>query len=200
MTSTMSAETKQYLKEVNQQRPTVGQNLSPRERRVMTYTANGYTVAQTAQQMGLTVATVTRYRSRALAKLGARSITHAAIIAAQLGLVRDKDIEIPRELSTTIPRLSSHGQAAAQSQRSNAATLKDLSSREREVLILKANGKTSQQIATLLGIKKTTVTNHLTSIYRKLHAANETQACSIGIGIGEIGIHQIIIPDSRTSR
>ncbi len=73
-------------------------------------------------------------------------------------------------------------------------SLEDLSSREREVLILQANGNTRQQTADCLGIKRDTVSNHLTNIYRKLHATSGAQACSIALAIGEIGIHQIIIP------
>lgn len=69
-----------------------------------------------------------------------------------------------------------------------------LSKREREVLLLKANGNTRQHIASWLGITKGTVDDHLGSIYRKLHAANDVHAAAIGIAVGEIGLHEIIIP------
>lgn len=51
-----------------------------------------------------------------------------------------------------------------------------LTSRELEVLSLLPKGKKSSQIATELFVSEATVKTHLASIYRKLEAANRTEA------------------------
>lgn len=71
----------------------------------------------------------------------------------------------------------------------------ELTPREREVLILKANGNTNAQIATWLRIRADSVAVILTRTYNKLGAANAPQAVAIGIAVGEIGIHEIYILD-----
>lgn len=54
-----------------------------------------------------------------------------------------------------------------------------ISKREREVLSLVACGKTSQEISKDLYITKSTVKNHLLSIFQKLNARGQTNAVSI---------------------
>lgn len=51
-----------------------------------------------------------------------------------------------------------------------------LSAREREVLRVASDGLTNAQIAVVLGVTVHTVKFHLASIYRKLGAANRTDA------------------------
>ncbi len=51
-----------------------------------------------------------------------------------------------------------------------------LSAREREVLRVASSGLTNAQIAGVLGVTVHTVKFHLASIYRKLGAANRTDA------------------------
>lgn len=70
-----------------------------------------------------------------------------------------------------------------------------LKPREREILILKANGNTNAQIGAWLHIRPDVVAANLTRVYNKLGAANGVQAVAIGIAVGEIGIHEIYVLD-----
>jgi transcriptional regulator EpsA len=53
-----------------------------------------------------------------------------------------------------------------------------LSEREREIMAWIAEGKTNAEIGSILGISSFTVKNHVQSIFRKLGAANRTEAVS----------------------
>jgi DNA-binding NarL/FixJ family response regulator len=59
----------------------------------------------------------------------------------------------------------------------------DLTTREREVLDLLAEGASNQQIARSLGISRKTVQNHVSRILDKLQAADRTQAALRARGI-----------------
>ena len=59
-----------------------------------------------------------------------------------------------------------------------------LSPRELEVLHLMALGKTNQEIAEQLIVAAGTVKAHAASIYRKLEAANRTEAVSLARQLG----------------
>lgn len=59
----------------------------------------------------------------------------------------------------------------------------DLTTREREVLDLLAEGASNQQIARSLGISLKTVQNHVSRILDKLQAADRTQAALRARGI-----------------
>ena len=59
----------------------------------------------------------------------------------------------------------------------------DLTTREREVLDLLAEGESDQQIARSLGISLKTVQNHVSRILDKLQAADQTQAALRARGI-----------------
>ena len=59
----------------------------------------------------------------------------------------------------------------------------DLTTREREVLDLLAEGASNQQIARSLGISRKTVQNHASRILDKLQAADRTQAALRARGI-----------------
>jgi DNA-binding CsgD family transcriptional regulator/transcriptional regulator with GAF, ATPase, and Fis domain len=61
----------------------------------------------------------------------------------------------------------------------NDASLSVLSSREREIALLYASGKTSTEIAHELHISSTTVRNHLATIYRKLAINNKTELINL---------------------
>lgn len=62
-----------------------------------------------------------------------------------------------------------------------------LTSRELEVLTLLPKGQKTSQIATELFVSEATVKTHLASIYRKLHAANRTEAVVIALKHGLVG-------------
>jgi DNA-binding NarL/FixJ family response regulator len=61
-------------------------------------------------------------------------------------------------------------------ERSTPAPLERLSVREREVLILVAEGSANKQIARQLGISEKTVKGHLTNIFQALGVGDRTQA------------------------
>jgi len=62
------------------------------------------------------------------------------------------------------------------SARETAAPAEALSDREREVLLLVADGLANKQIARRLGISEKTVKAHLTSVFRQIGVTDRTQA------------------------
>ena len=79
-------------------------------------------------------------------------------------------------------------------------TDRPLTRRQREVLALAANGNTNQQIGNWLYITKDTVNSILGNAFRTLGATDRAQAVAIAIALGEIGIHQIVIPDQQREK
>ncbi len=63
--------------------------------------------------------------------------------------------------------------------RPTTATTEPLSEREREVLLLLAQGASNKDIAEKLFITEGTVKNHVSNILAKLQAENRTQAADI---------------------
>lgn len=62
----------------------------------------------------------------------------------------------------------------------------DLTDRELDVLVLLAMGKSNKDIAQILCIVNSTVKAHLTSIFKKLHVENRTQAAIKAKDVGII--------------
>jgi len=86
-----------------------------------------------------------------------------------------------------IPQLVLEGPAASQAEGTTGeGGAQALSRREREVLGLLASGLSNKEIARRLEVETVTVAVHLTSVYRKLGAANRTQAVRIAM---EQGLH-----------
>ncbi|MGV9588218.1 helix-turn-helix domain-containing protein [Streptomyces tendae] len=75
--------------------------------------------------------------------------------------------------------------------------MRNLTARQRQVLILAANGNTNAAIATWLGITATTVNEILGRAYTALGASDRAQAVAIALAVGEIGVQQIHIPDQQ---
>jgi DNA-binding CsgD family transcriptional regulator len=61
-----------------------------------------------------------------------------------------------------------------------------LSSREREVIVWAAQGKSAREVGKILGITKRTVDHHTQMVVRKLGAINKTQAVVLAIKYGII--------------
>lgn len=57
-------------------------------------------------------------------------------------------------------------------------TVPDLSPREREIVVWLCKGKSTADIATILGLKPPTVTTHIQRIYGKLHVHDRVSACA----------------------
>jgi DNA-binding NarL/FixJ family response regulator len=62
-----------------------------------------------------------------------------------------------------------------------------LSSREREVLVLLAEGRTNREIAAALSVTLATVKTHLVKIYAKLDASNRNEALGRAVALGLLG-------------
>ncbi len=69
-----------------------------------------------------------------------------------------------------------------------AASVAQLSSREKQILSYVAQGYTNKRIAIELGISEQTIKNHVTSVLRRLHANDRTEAVVIAIKQGLISI------------
>jgi two-component system, NarL family, response regulator DevR len=63
-----------------------------------------------------------------------------------------------------------------------------LTSREREVLVVAAEGLTARQIATRLGVRERTVTTHLARIYGKLGVGNRLAAIRMATQSGLVSV------------
>lgn len=72
-----------------------------------------------------------------------------------------------------------------------------LTRRQREVLLLAANGNSNAQIAIWRGVTAQSVAEILAAAYRRLGARDRAQAVAIGLAVGEIGVHEIHIPDRQ---
>ncbi|MFD9887823.1 response regulator transcription factor [Amycolatopsis sp. NPDC059027] len=68
--------------------------LTPREREVLCWIANGYTHSQTARRMGLSSATVDTYVKRIRAKLEVRNKAELTRKAMELGLVGQEPVSV----------------------------------------------------------------------------------------------------------
>ena len=78
-------------------------------------------------------------------------------------------------------RARRRGRAA---RRSTTATDELLTSREREVLVLLAEGRTNREIAAALSVTLATVKSHLVRIYAKLEADNRNEALGRAVALG----------------
>ena len=72
-----------------------------------------------------------------------------------------------------------------------------LTARQREVLLLAANGNSNAEIAAWRGVTAQSVAEILSAAYRRLGAADRAQAVAIALAVGELGVHQIHIPDQQ---
>lgn len=75
--------------------------------------------------------------------------------------------------------------------------MKGLTNRQREVLLLAANGNSNAEIAAWRGVTQQSVGEILTAAYRRLGARDRAQAVAIALAVGELGVHQIHIPDQQ---
>lgn len=69
-----------------------------------------------------------------------------------------------------------------------------LTTREKDALVLAANGKTNAAIARALGLNVETVKSRMQSILRKLRASDRTQAVAVALRLGVLSMDDIAIP------
>lgn len=77
--------------------------------------------------------------------------------------------------------------------------IRNLTRRQREVLLLAANGNTNAAIAAWLGVTPHSIAEILTAAYRRLGASGRAQAVAIALAVGELGVHQIHVPEQQAA-
>jgi ATP/maltotriose-dependent transcriptional regulator MalT len=70
-----------------------------------------------------------------------------------------------------------------------------LTRRERQALVLAANGYTNQAIARQLGVGLETVKTRMKSILAKLRVGDRAQAVAVGLKLGLIGLDEVAVPE-----
>jgi len=86
-----------------------------------------------------------------------------------LKAIMNDDVQIDKPIAKQILQEFSNHQMIADNKRDR------LSTREREILTLVANGLTNKEISTRLEISEYTVKNHLKNLFQKLHLNNRVQ-------------------------
>jgi len=116
-------------------------------------------------------------------RFGWASSTHGANYSTGiLSLARSSDVVSAKELDESETKLFwlthlAHGAISSlELTKRQSKVDHELTLREREVLRWTAAGKTSGEIATILGISERTVTFHVTRTLQKLNSVNRTQA------------------------
>jgi len=141
-----------------------------------------------------------RYPTHAILGCGANadpsSISRALFVGAD-GFV-DKNIDpveflqalrraADREMVLATPASAAVGQIVEGIERRREVEVK-LTDREREVLVVAAEGLTARQIATRLGVRERTVTTHLARIYGKLGVGNRLAAIRLAARSGLVSV------------
>jgi DNA-binding NarL/FixJ family response regulator len=118
---------------------------------------------------------------RYLLALGASGIALRTADADELGVVVDAARKGVRYVAPGLHHALS-GAVALPALDDRTADL--LTSREREVLVLVAEGRSNREIATSLSVTLATVKSHLVRIYAKLEANNRNEALGKAVGLG----------------
>lgn len=69
-----------------------------------------------------------------------------------------------------------------------------ITARERETLLLAANGHTNRSIARAMGLTEDTVKTRMVKIRRKLRAADRTHAVAIALALGLLSLADVEVP------
>ena len=120
---------------------------------------------------------------RYLLALGASGIALRTVDADELGVVVDAARKGGRHVASALHHALS-GAVALPALDDRTAEL--LSAREREVLVLLAEGRTNREIAAALSVTLATVKSHLVRIYAKLEANNRNEALGRAVALGLI--------------
>jgi DNA-binding NarL/FixJ family response regulator len=70
-----------------------------------------------------------------------------------------------------------------------------LTTRERQALVLAANGHTNRAIGRALGIGEETVKTRMQSILRKLRVNDRCQAVAVALRLGLVKLEEVNIPE-----
>ena len=69
-----------------------------------------------------------------------------------------------------------------------------ITARERETLLLAANGHTNRSIARAMGLTEETVKTRMVKVRRKLRAVDRTQAVAIALAMGLLALEDVAVP------
>jgi len=69
-----------------------------------------------------------------------------------------------------------------------------ITARQREILLLVANGSTNQSTARKLGLSVETIKSQMQLILRKLRVGDRAQAVAVGLRIGVLRLDEITVP------
>jgi ATP/maltotriose-dependent transcriptional regulator MalT len=135
--------------------------------------------------VGATIEDAVSLRARIEAERSAEVSGIAAIADVERGLVR-----VGPDIDAVImtPRAWRHGGPALVSTEPPASLIESLTTREREVLELVADGLSNREIARTLEISEHTVKFHLAAIFGKLGVSSRTEAVRRGLQLGLVQI------------
>jgi two-component system nitrate/nitrite response regulator NarL len=95
-------------------------------------------------------------------------------IVSALRLVLSGEIYVP-----PLVLLGNTETSATAQGKGGSASIGELTTRQKEVLVLLARGMQNKEIGEILGLADKTVKTHVTAIFRTLHVINRTQAASL---------------------
>jgi DNA-binding NarL/FixJ family response regulator len=149
---------------------------------------DGVSVAQKVKEAGLPTATIM------LTSYDAQQYVMASLRAGAKGFVL-KTVA-PKELTAAIATVARGGlyldPEVASVMGERDFDPEQLSTREREVLVLAAKGLSSKEVAGKLFISERTVQTHLASIYDKLGSKNKTEALLLALKYGVVTLEELL--------
>lgn len=149
---------------------------------------DGVSVAQKVKEAGLSTATIM------LTSYDAQQYVMASLRAGARGFVL-KTVS-PKELTAAIATVARGGlyldPEVASVMGERDFDPEQLSTREREVLVLAAKGLSSKEVAGKLFISERTVQTHLASIYDKLGSKNKTEALLLALKYGVVTLEELL--------
>ena len=149
---------------------------------------DGVSVAQKVKEAGLPTATIM------LTSYDAQQYVMASLRAGAKGFVL-KTVS-PKELTAAIATVARGGlyldPEVASVMGERDFDPEQLSTREREVLVLAAKGLSSKEVAGKLFISERTVQTHLASIYDKLGSKNKTEALLLALKYGVVTLEELL--------
>jgi DNA-binding NarL/FixJ family response regulator len=149
---------------------------------------DGVSVAQKVKEAGLPTATIM------LTSYDAQQYVMASLRAGAKGFVL-KTVS-PKELTAAISTVARGGlyldPEVASVMGEREFDPEQLSTREREVLVLAAKGLSSKEVAGKLFISERTVQTHLASIYDKLGSKNKTEALLLALKYGVVTLEELL--------